>query len=345
MEKVQKALFLGLLFFAALALIASLPGCAPLNPANNATQPPAVTEPGSAPDPDQPVSSADTPAAPDPGIPPVVTEPQPVNESKGEGEGAIIEALDVLMLESFPVQVRASLSGSLRDGCTSIARIEVLREGNTFRIRVITLRPPDRICTQQLVPFDTSVALDVEGLPAGEYVVRAGDLSRSFSLGVDNVLPGENGCQSPEGGQSQVTSDRYGYCFLVPEGFQPAIPAVGGMDVHVRGPARSQAQPPALAELFVNVGPYPDGADLLGIVNSATGGATGVEMIWIDGQEAALVRDAPGAAPGTALIFALREGQAYILTFQPVDAAAAPEVELDQEQLLQDVVASWTWGD
>lgn len=50
-------------------------------------------------------------------------------------------------------------------------------------------RGPDAICTQALVPFETTVALDVVGLPAGTCWVIAGDQCKSFTLDVANEPP------------------------------------------------------------------------------------------------------------------------------------------------------------
>jgi hypothetical protein len=37
-----------------------------------------------------------------------------------------------------------------------------------------------------IVPFEETVSLDVEGLPAGEYTVEVGELSQTFTLEQDN---------------------------------------------------------------------------------------------------------------------------------------------------------------
>lgn len=107
------------------------------------------------------------------------------------GEGATVEKIDLLALESFPVQINAALSGYLSDGCTEIERVEQERRENALELKVITRRPKDAICTMQLAPFEESVALEVKGLPAGEYVVRVGEVEASFTLNADNILKSE----------------------------------------------------------------------------------------------------------------------------------------------------------
>ena len=63
---------------------------------------------------------------------------------------AVVENIEVRILESFPVQVHAVLTGYLPDGCTTITGSEVVTAGTTFRIRLTTERPEDAICTRPL---------------------------------------------------------------------------------------------------------------------------------------------------------------------------------------------------
>jgi inhibitor of cysteine peptidase len=126
---------------------------------------------------DQPVTSDDPTPTPDP-------EPQ------GDfiyGE-AVIDTIDILMLESFPVQVHVRATGSLPDGCTEIDRPEVQQDGDVFLVKLITRRPAGAVCTQVLTPFEQSIPLEVVGLKAGTYLVVAGELEGSFTLTMDNTL-------------------------------------------------------------------------------------------------------------------------------------------------------------
>ena len=107
------------------------------------------------------------------------------------GENAGVDEIEVLMLESFPVQVTAVLQGSLPDGCTEVERVEQKLRGNTFTLKVITRRPKDAVCTLALTRLETRVPLEVSGLPAGEYTIRAGKEVASFTLAIDNVLQSE----------------------------------------------------------------------------------------------------------------------------------------------------------
>lgn len=117
--------------------------------------------------------------------PPIDSTPLPPGDLQ---EKALVENIELLTLESFPVQIKAVVSGNLPDGCTSIAKSESIRDGNTFIIHLYTSRPADAVCTMALVPFKESVSLDVYGLLAGEYTVQAYEIKETFRLEMDNIL-------------------------------------------------------------------------------------------------------------------------------------------------------------
>jgi hypothetical protein len=101
---------------------------------------------------------------------------------------AVVNSIDVQILESFPVQVNVVARGDLPDSCTQIDEIITQQSTDTFRVAVTTLRQPTSACTQALVPFEQSIPLDVVGLPAGTYNVSVNGVNGSFTLAVDNVL-------------------------------------------------------------------------------------------------------------------------------------------------------------
>jgi hypothetical protein len=101
---------------------------------------------------------------------------------------ALVESVDLLILESFPVQVHAVVRGALGDGCTSIDQITQSRQGSTFEVSLTTRRPADAVCTLQLVSFEEVVPLDVANLPAGVYLVNVNGITNTFELSVDNAL-------------------------------------------------------------------------------------------------------------------------------------------------------------
>jgi hypothetical protein len=113
-----------------------------------------------------------------------------------EGE-ARVSGIEILILESFPVQVNVVARGSLPDGCTEIDRVEQMREGDTFRVTITTRRPRNQMCTEAEVPFEEVISLDVAGLEAGEYTVDVNGVRDTFELAVDNVLPEEPRVDAP----------------------------------------------------------------------------------------------------------------------------------------------------
>jgi inhibitor of cysteine peptidase len=117
------------------------------------------------------------------------TSDLPPTGAPSEG-GVFVNDVELMIMESFPVQVRAVIQGDLADGCTSIQDIETQRdvEDRRFTVRIETTRDDDAICTQALVPFEESIDLDVKGLPAGTYTVDVHGETATFTLEVDNVL-------------------------------------------------------------------------------------------------------------------------------------------------------------
>jgi hypothetical protein len=137
-------------------------------------------------------SEVDEPTAVQPAITPTTSVPTsaPTPDAGDDTTGAAyIEALQVSVLESFPVQVQATVSGNLSDSCTAIAAATAQRNGQSFQIQIEATRDTEAVCTQALVPFDRTIQLDVQGLPAGTYTVTAGGLSETFMLAADNAPP------------------------------------------------------------------------------------------------------------------------------------------------------------
>ena len=120
--------------------------------------------------------------------PTIPTDVPPADDEYTYGQDGTIESLEILLLESFPLQAQVIVSGTLPDGCTEIDEITVERDQQEFVVNVITRRPSgDVACTQALVPFEETVDLDIEGLEAGTYTVIAQDQEATFTLEVDNV--------------------------------------------------------------------------------------------------------------------------------------------------------------
>ncbi|MCB8976773.1 MAG: hypothetical protein H6657_05040 [Ardenticatenaceae bacterium] len=182
---------LTLLVLLLLALVACTPSGGD-EPA--ASDDPTAETPTETPDMDAPVSSDDPTTTPSEGKPDAAE-----NITIGD---AMVEAIDVMIMESFPVQVSVHVTGYLGDGCTTLGDITTKQDGETFSVHIYTERPTDMMCTQQLVGFEENVTLDVAGLPAGAYTVDVNGTTSSFTLDMDNSpqLPGsEDGSLSDLG--------------------------------------------------------------------------------------------------------------------------------------------------
>ena len=100
---------------------------------------------------------------------------------------ATVEKIDILTLESFPVQVFIIASGYLPNPCTEIYQITQEREGNTFFITIETYCSQE-VCIQVIAPFEEVIPLEVYGLPAGTYTVEVNGVQGIFDLEIDNLL-------------------------------------------------------------------------------------------------------------------------------------------------------------
>jgi inhibitor of cysteine peptidase len=108
---------------------------------------------------------------------------------------AMVNSVDVVLRESFPVQVGVIVKGDLPDGCTNLGDAKQQLVGKTFNINLETkkLKDGDIMCTQALVPFDTTINLDnVVGISAGEYTVNVNGVSKKFTMDVDNYISNED---------------------------------------------------------------------------------------------------------------------------------------------------------
>jgi hypothetical protein len=96
-------------------------------------------------------------------------EPQPGDDALTRGP-AFVEATDILILESFPLQFQLSLSGNLPTPCNEL-RIVVDEPdaNNIIAVEVYSVVDPNAICVQVLQPFQASVNLG--SFPSGHYTI------------------------------------------------------------------------------------------------------------------------------------------------------------------------------
>ena len=109
----------------------------------------------------------------------------------GEQQSLVaVDTMQIMLMESFPVQVSASVSGNKSVPCVNLLPAAVSRKGSVFTVVMAeTLLGPAETCIAVLEPFETRVSLDVLGLSAGTYTVIVNGLSAEFILDSDNVGP------------------------------------------------------------------------------------------------------------------------------------------------------------
>ncbi len=112
---------------------------------------------------------------------------------KGPGEfirgEAVVEDVEILFLESFPLGVHAVASGYLPDPCTAIDEVSVERDNSHFEVVITTLREAGVMCIQVIEAFEQNIPLDVYGLPAGDYTVTVNGIEAEFTFLQDNSIP------------------------------------------------------------------------------------------------------------------------------------------------------------
>ncbi|HXV42330.1 MAG TPA: NBR1-Ig-like domain-containing protein, partial [Anaerolineae bacterium] len=105
---------------------------------------------------------------------------------------AVIDTVEILLLETPPAQVNAVIKGKLPDACVTIERINQQLVGNAFIVTIVTHRQPDVGCIAQLQPFEETLPLEVAGLPTGAYTVTVrgtNSVSSTFELSGAETQP------------------------------------------------------------------------------------------------------------------------------------------------------------
>jgi hypothetical protein len=171
---------------------------------------------------------------------------------------AQVDSIQILTLESFPVQINVLARGELPDGCTVIDNIQTTRTGNAFSVRVQTIRPADAVCTQALVSFAETIPLDVVGLAAGTYTVTVNGISGSFTLATDNELSAAT-TPTPAATTDANSAEISGLvwhdlCAVAGDETTPAAGCVAAEDGSLTANGLLEADEPGIAGVVVNLG-------------------------------------------------------------------------------------------
>lgn len=78
-----------------------------------------------------------------------------------------ITDVQVLIAESFPVQVLLQITGYQPDGCTFPVQVDHIVEGRTVTVDIYRVLPIDIMCAAVIVDYNET--LNLGSLPAGRY--------------------------------------------------------------------------------------------------------------------------------------------------------------------------------
>lgn len=111
--------------------------------------------------------------------------PVPIEVSTAVGQLSI-QDVKTQVLESFPIQVTVTISGTLPKKCQSLT-VETTQQNRTFFV-TLTAVENTSTCSSADNTFTKTVSLNVDGLKAGIYQVDVHGLTAQFELVVDNII-------------------------------------------------------------------------------------------------------------------------------------------------------------
>lgn len=130
-------------------------------------------------------------SVPESGVPPVDRRPTlgppqldvtPLPKLDGTLRSApIITDVQVMALESYPVQLVLIVTGQFRDGCTLPVQVEQQRDGNTVTVVLYRRKAADMLCPDVMQPFEQAVRLE-GGFESGTYTIRVNDFMTTITL-------------------------------------------------------------------------------------------------------------------------------------------------------------------
>jgi inhibitor of cysteine peptidase len=110
---------------------------------------------------------------------PIPTEETPVDTEGWIRGAAFVDSVEILLLESYPVQVRLQVTGSLPTPCHKLAwDLGEVAEDGKINLELYSLADPDVDCIQILQAFEESV-------PVGSYT------SGEFEVWINGELVGD----------------------------------------------------------------------------------------------------------------------------------------------------------
>ena len=95
---------------------------------------------------------------------------------------ALIESVEVLIMESFPVQYSLRVVSGLPSACFSYGGYVLTRDGTTVRVEMTNWHPadPDLACAQVYGTVETSIPLGTNFESGKTYTVMVNDVTKTF---------------------------------------------------------------------------------------------------------------------------------------------------------------------
>jgi inhibitor of cysteine peptidase len=93
----------------------------------------------------------------------------------------VIESVDVLILESFPMQLNLVVKGYQPDGCDLPVIVEQSREENVVTVHIYRELEPDVMCTMMIVPYEETIQIE-GGFEGGTVEIHVNEFTTSVDL-------------------------------------------------------------------------------------------------------------------------------------------------------------------
>lgn len=111
---------------------------------------------------------------------PAAATPAPPSATPAVGGEPVVQAVEINLLKSNPLQVEVVIRGTLPDRCSRIDAVQQHYEPTEFQITLVAARPDHSVCSAALIPFREAVRLEMSDKPAGTYSVVANGTAASF---------------------------------------------------------------------------------------------------------------------------------------------------------------------
>ena len=93
----------------------------------------------------------------------------------------VIDSVEVLVLESYPMQLQLNISGHQNDACNVPVQVEQRREGNTVYVEIYRLHNPAMMCPFALLQYHDTITLE-GGFESGSYTIHVNDYVVNVTL-------------------------------------------------------------------------------------------------------------------------------------------------------------------